>query len=45
MVQNEPEKKIRHIAIIMDGNKRWAKKHIFPPSKDIVKERKPSRKS
>ena len=33
MVQNEPEKKIRHIAIIMDGNKRWAKKHHVPTLK------------
>ena len=33
MVQNEPEKKIRHIAIIMDGNKRWAKKHHLPTLK------------
>ena len=30
MVQDKPEKKIRHIAIIMDGNKRWAKKHNLP---------------
>jgi undecaprenyl diphosphate synthase len=33
MVQNEPEKKIRHIAIIMDGNKRWAKKNRLPTLK------------
>ena len=33
MAQNEPEKKIRHIAIIMDGNKRWAKKHHLPTLK------------
>ena len=33
MDQNEPEKKIRHIAIIMDGNKRWAKKHHLPTLK------------
>ena len=27
------KKKIRHIAIIMDGNKRWAKKHHLPTLK------------
>ncbi len=29
-MSNEPTNKLKHLAIIMDGNRRWAKKHNLP---------------
>ena len=30
--------KLQHIAIIMDGNRRWAKKHKLPSASGIAQE-------
>ena len=37
---NDDKKTLQHIAIIMDGNGRWAKKETRIEFKDILKQKK-----